>query len=98
MIEEGCRQSGCVCLAGPRKCRGLQNPGNTICRFAVGAVDRKDCFDGRHVRAGDIVLGLPRPAAFQRLFLIRKLYSEKELKTRWRVLAPRGFMSKTFSR
>jgi len=48
---------------------GFYKPGGIrFGRFCVGAVDRKDVIDGRHVRAGDIVLGLPSSGCIPTLF------------------------------
>jgi phosphoribosylformylglycinamidine cyclo-ligase len=91
-IVEGCRQSGCVLLGGETaEMPGFYKPGEyDLAGFAVGAVDRKDVIDGRHVRPGDIVLGLPSSGLHANGYsLVRKLYSEKELKQRWKeFLAP----------
>jgi phosphoribosylformylglycinamidine cyclo-ligase len=91
-IVEGCRQSGCVLLGGETaEMPGFYKPGEyDLAGFAVGAVDRKDVIDGRHVRPGDIVLGLPSSGLHSNGYsLVRKLYSEKELQKRWKeFLAP----------
>jgi phosphoribosylformylglycinamidine cyclo-ligase len=91
-IVEGCRQSDCVLLGGETaEMPGFYKPGEyDLAGFAVGAVDRKAVIDGRHVRSGDIVLGLPSSGVHSNGYsLVRKLFSEKELAKRWKeFLAP----------
>src|SRR4029077_737572 len=60
-IVEGCRQSECVLLGGETaEMPGCYAPGEyDLAGFAVGAVDKKKVIDGKRVREGDIVLGLP---------------------------------------
>src|SRR4051812_21352575 len=91
-IVEGCRQSDCVLLGGETaEMPGFYKPGEyDLAGFAVGSVDRKDVIDGRSVRAGDLVLGLASSGPHSNGYsLIRKLFSDKELKKRWKeFLAP----------
>src|SRR3982751_2875763 len=91
-IVEGCRQSECVLLGGETaEMPGFYQPGEyDLAGFAVGAVDKKNVIDGRTVKAGDIVLGLPSSGIHSNGYsLVRKLFSEKELKQRWKeFLAP----------
>ena len=61
-IVEGCRQSGCALLGGETaEMPGFYPRGEyDLAGFAVGAVVFRDRqIDGKDVRAGDVVLGLP---------------------------------------
>ena len=91
-IVEGCRQSNCALLGGETaEMPGFYKPGEyDLAGFAVGLVDRKDVIDGRTVREGDIVLGLPSSGIHSNGYsLVRKLFTEQELKKRWKeFLAP----------
>lgn len=91
-IVEGCRQSSCQLLGGETaEMPGFYRPGEyDLAGFSVGVVDRSHVIDGRKVRAGDAVLGLPSSGLHSNGYsLVRKLYSPKELKARWKeFLAP----------
>src|SRR4051812_27241887 len=91
-IVEGCRQSNCVLLGGETaEMPGFYKPGEyDLAGFATGVVEKDEIIDGRHVRAGDIVLGLPSSGVHSNGYsLVRKLFKEKELKKRWKeFLAP----------
>lgn len=60
-IVEGCRQAGCALLGGETaEMPSVYARGEfDLAGFAVGAVDRSDLIDGRTVRPGDVLLGLP---------------------------------------
>jgi phosphoribosylformylglycinamidine cyclo-ligase len=60
-IVEGCRQAGCSLLGGETaEMPSVYARGEfDLAGFAVGAVDRRDLIDGRGVRPGDVLLGLP---------------------------------------
>jgi phosphoribosylformylglycinamidine cyclo-ligase len=60
-IVEGCRQAGCALLGGETaEMPSVYAPGEfDLAGFAVGAVDRREIVDGRTVRPGDVLLGLP---------------------------------------
>ncbi len=60
-IVEGCRQAGCALLGGETaEMPSVYARGDfDLAGFAVGAVDRRDIIDGRSVRPGDVLLGLP---------------------------------------
>ena len=91
-IVEGCRQSECVLLGGETaEMPGFYKPGEyDLAGFAVGAVDKKNVIDGKTVREGDVVLGLPSSGVHSNGYsLVRKLFKEKELARRWKeFLAP----------
>jgi phosphoribosylformylglycinamidine cyclo-ligase len=60
-IVEGCRQAGCALLGGETaEMPSVYARGEfDLAGFAVGAVDRREIIDGRSVRPGDVLLGLP---------------------------------------
>jgi phosphoribosylformylglycinamidine cyclo-ligase len=60
-IVEGCRQAGCALLGGETaEMPSVYARGEfDLAGFAVGAVDRRGIIDGRSVRPGDVLLGLP---------------------------------------
>jgi phosphoribosylformylglycinamidine cyclo-ligase len=59
-VAEGCRQAGCALIGGETaELPDLYRDGEyDLAGFAVGVVERAKIVDGRHVRPGDIVLGL----------------------------------------
>jgi phosphoribosylformylglycinamidine cyclo-ligase len=59
-IAEGCRQAGCALLGGETaELPGFYQPGEyDLAGFSVGVVERNGAVDGRHVAAGDVLLGL----------------------------------------
>ncbi len=91
-IVEGCRQSECVLLGGETaEMPGFYKPGEyDLAGFAAGVVDKKDVIDGKRVREGDVILGLPSSGVHSNGYsLVRKLFKEKELARRWKeFLAP----------
>ena len=81
-IVAGCKQAGCVLAGGETaEMPGFyQGDQYDLAGFAVGVVDRKKVIDGRSVRKGDVVLGLPSSGFHSNGFsLVRKLFSKKEL-------------------
>jgi phosphoribosylformylglycinamidine cyclo-ligase len=59
-VAAGCREAGCALVGGEiAELPDLYAPGEyDLAGFAVGAVERRRLIDGRHVRPGDVVLGL----------------------------------------
>jgi phosphoribosylformylglycinamidine cyclo-ligase len=85
-IVEGCRQSECTLLGGETaEMPGFYPAGEyDLAGFAVGVVDKSRVIDGRQVRPGDVLLGLPSSGVHSNGYsLVRKVFSEKELKKRW---------------
>jgi phosphoribosylformylglycinamidine cyclo-ligase len=62
-VAEGCRQAGCAILGGEMaEHPGAMDPGEfDLVGFAVGVVERDRIITGEHVRAGDVLIGLPSP-------------------------------------
>jgi phosphoribosylformylglycinamidine cyclo-ligase len=60
-IAEGCRQAGCTLAGGETaELPGLLAAGRfDLAGFCVGVVERDRLVDGRDVRPGDVLLGLP---------------------------------------
>ncbi len=84
-IVNGCEQSNCVLLGGETaEMPGFYAAGEyDLAGFAVGVVDKPRAITGKTVRPGDIILGLPSSGLHSNGYsLIRKLFSEAELKRR----------------
>jgi phosphoribosylformylglycinamidine cyclo-ligase len=60
-VAEGCRQSRCALLGGETaEMPGFYGPGEyDLAGFAVGLVERREIIDGRRIRPGDVIIGLP---------------------------------------
>lgn len=60
-IVEGCRQAGCELVGGETaELPGVYPKGGyDLAGFGVGVVERQRIIDGRKVRAGDAIIGLP---------------------------------------
>ena len=60
-IAEGCRIAGCSLVGGETaELPGMYDPGEyDLAGFSVGVVERAEIIDGRDVRPGDAVIGLP---------------------------------------
>jgi phosphoribosylformylglycinamidine cyclo-ligase len=62
-VAEGCRQAGCAIVGGEMaEHPGAMEPGEfDLVGFAVGVAERDRLITGEHVRAGDVLIGLPSP-------------------------------------
>jgi len=91
-IVDGCRQSECKLLGGETaEMPGFYEAGEyDLAGFAVGVVDKKHLIDGKKIKPGDIVLGLPSSGVHSNGYsLVRKVIPESELIHRWEeFLAP----------
>ncbi|MBI3708652.1 MAG: phosphoribosylformylglycinamidine cyclo-ligase [Proteobacteria bacterium] len=88
-IAEGCRIAGCALIGGETaEMPGMYAAGDyDLAGFAVGAVEREEVIDGRHVTAGDVVLGLASSGLHSNGFsLVRRVVAETGLK--WNAPAP----------
>jgi phosphoribosylformylglycinamidine cyclo-ligase len=81
-IAEACRASGCALIGGETaEMPGMYQPGDyDLAGFAVGAVERGALLDGRHIRAGDVVLGLAASGLHSNGFsLVRRIVEDNGL-------------------
>ncbi|MGB2716668.1 MAG: phosphoribosylformylglycinamidine cyclo-ligase [Vicinamibacterales bacterium] len=60
-LARGCRENGCALLGGETaEMPGFYADGEyDVAGFIVGAVPRADLIDGKSIRAGDVLIGLP---------------------------------------
>jgi phosphoribosylformylglycinamidine cyclo-ligase len=75
-IASGCEASGCALIGGETaEMPGMYPPGEyDLAGFAVGVVEKSAILDGRHVAAGDTVLGLSSNGVHSNGFsLVRKV-------------------------
>src|SRR5947207_638345 len=80
-IAEGCRENGCVLLGGETaEMPGFYAEGEyDVAGFIVGIVDREKIIDGRTIRPGDVLLGLPSVGLHTNGYsLARKLFFENQ--------------------
>jgi len=75
-IAEGCRQAGCALIGGETaEMPGMYGPGHyDLAGFTVGVVERASIIDGRTIRAGDALIGLPSSGVHSNGYsLVRKV-------------------------
>ncbi|MCU0843779.1 MAG: phosphoribosylformylglycinamidine cyclo-ligase [Spirochaetes bacterium] len=80
-IAEGCRIAGCSLVGGETaEHPGVMSPDDyDIAGFAVGVVDRPKIIDGKKIRPGDAIVGLPSSGVHSNGFsMIRKLLFEEK--------------------
>jgi len=92
-ILEGCRQGESVLLGGETaEMPGFYQPGEyDLAGFSVGIVKNSEALDGRKVRAGDALIGLPSTGFHSNGFsLIRRVLDDKRLLGKYaaRLLTP----------
>ena len=78
-IAEGCKQSRCSLIGGETAEHPNVMAGDDydIAGFAVGVVDRKKIIDGKRIKKGDVIIGLPSTGIHSNGFsLVRKLFFE----------------------
>jgi len=92
-ILEGCRQGESVLLGGETaEMPGFYQPGEyDLAGFSVGIVKNSEALDGKKVRAGDALIGLPSTGFHSNGFsLIRKILDDRKLLKKYaaRLLTP----------
>ena len=89
-IVEGCKQSECVLLGGETaEMPNFYEDGEyDLAGFAVGAVEKDEILNGKNIKKGDVVIGIPSSGVHSNGFsLVRKVFSsEKELKKNAKIL------------
>lgn len=79
-VAAGCREAGCALLGGETaEMPGFYKDGEyDLAGFIVGVVDKAKIVDGRSIRPGDVILGLPSAGLHTNGYsLARKLLLEK---------------------
>jgi len=79
-VAAGCRANGCALLGGETaEMPGFYQPGDyELVGFIVGLVDRPQLIDGKRIRAGDLLLGLPSAGLHTNGFsLARRVFFEQ---------------------
>ncbi|MGI6224789.1 MAG: phosphoribosylformylglycinamidine cyclo-ligase [Peptococcales bacterium] len=79
-VAEGCRQAGCALIGGETaEMPGFYPVGEyDLAGFVVGIVDKNHIIDGREIKPGDVILGLPSSGLHSNGFsLARKVFLEK---------------------
>jgi len=82
-IYRGCEESGCTLLGGETaEMPGFYLHGEyDLAGFAVGWAPQKSIVDGKKVKAGDVLLGLPSSGFHSNGYsLVRKVFSESEIR------------------
>ena len=82
-INAGCKISGCALIGGETaEMPGFYKEGEyDLAGFAVGSIEKGKEITGKKIRPGDILIGLPSSGPHSNGYsLIRKVFSEKELK------------------
>jgi phosphoribosylformylglycinamidine cyclo-ligase len=81
-INEGCCQADCILLGGETaEMPGFYHEGEyDLAGFTVGLVEKNKVIDGRKIKPGDLIIGLPSSGLHSNGFsLVRKIFSKKEL-------------------
>jgi phosphoribosylformylglycinamidine cyclo-ligase len=81
-IVEGCRRAGCTLVGGETaEMPSFYAPGEyDLAGFMVGAVDRRRLIDGRRIRPGHVVIGLPSSGLHSNGYsLVRRILAERRV-------------------
>ncbi len=80
-VAEGCRQAGCSLVGGET----AEMPGfypvdeYDLAGFTVGVVDKKDIINGKDIKEGDVIIGLPSSGIHSNGYsLVRKVFEPLE--------------------
>ncbi len=87
-IAEGCRQAGCALVGGETaEMPSFYAPGEyDLAGFVVAAVERRRLIDGRRIRPGHVLLGLPSSGLHSNGFsLVRRVIDRRRLRLSERV-------------
>ena len=82
-IHKGCLQGACPLIGGETaEMPGFYKKGEyDLAGFCVGIVERKEVIDGKKIKPGDIIFGLPSSGLHSNGFsLVRKIFSQRELR------------------
>jgi phosphoribosylformylglycinamidine cyclo-ligase len=91
-IADGCRQAGCALLGGETaEMPGFYQPGEyDLAGFAVGVVEHRRLIDGRDIRPGDRLLGLPSSGLHSNGYSLARAILSEKWKNPWRRRLPGG--------
>ncbi len=83
-INRGCLQGGCPLIGGETaEMPGFYKRGEyDLAGFCVGIVEKKEVIDGKKIKPGDMIFGLPSSGLHSNGFsLVRRIFSRRELKS-----------------
>ncbi len=81
-ISTGCKESMCALIGGETaEMPGFYQDGEyDVAGFAVGIVDKEEMIDGKDIKQGDIIIGLPSSGVHSNGFsLVRKLIEKAKI-------------------
>ncbi|MCX5665800.1 MAG: phosphoribosylformylglycinamidine cyclo-ligase [Candidatus Omnitrophica bacterium] len=97
-IAKACKEAGYALIGGETaEMPGMYKDGEyDLAGFGVGIADRAKIIDGRHIKLGDLIIGLESSGPHSNGYsLIRKIFTETELKRHSReLLAPTRLYAK----